>query len=527
MELESNIKKHANGVVCNGTDSKESSVERELNDEIEAVELNGGASNGHHLHGGNMKKPLPVGDGGAHDGRIKRKAKRLIQRQNSGSGTGGSASGGSGISTTSLLTNGGIATAVGGGSPNSGGNNAATVSILANGVLPAATGYVVPHRRWKNSRRSRNLTRGRGLPKKGGAGGKGVWGLPGSEALAEVYEDENDPNYDSECNDRNVELREVITELTPEEFFKLAEPIVLEYYEHGDTHEVAVSFDEILQSPLREHITSILVEIAMDHKDSQREMTSVLISDLYGRVITGKDIEKGFNMLLDNLPDLILDTPEAPVMLANFMARAIADDCMPPKFVSRPEEHQHLSVYSEQALRRADALIHKQVWAHLDNVWGMGGPLRPVKTITKQMTLLLKEYLSSRDVAEAQRCLRALEVPHYHHELVYEAIVMTLESLSQTTEEAMCELLKSLDLTCLVLPAGMEQGFMRVYDDMADIVLDVPLAYIILDRFVERCNRAGFLTDKIINNVPSRGRKRFVSEGDGGHIKPASLPMRD
>lgn len=23
------------------------------------------------------------------------------------------------------------------------------------------------------------------------------------------------------------------------------------------------------------------------------------------------------------------------------------------------------------------------------------------------------------------------------------------------------------------------------------------------------------------------GRKRFVSEGDGGHIKPATLPMRD
>lgn len=48
------------------------------------------------------------------------------------------------------------------------------------------------------------------------------------------------------------------------------------------------------------------------------------------------------------------------------------------------------------------------------------------------------------------------------------------------------------------------QGFLRVFDDMADIVLDVPLAYIILDRFVERCNRAGFITDKILNNMPSR-----------------------
>lgn len=519
MELESNSKKQANGDVASGggSDSKESSVERELNGEIEAVELNGGSSNGHHHHhnhhhhhhggssssgsgsgsgGGHIKKPLPVGDG--HDGRIKRKARRLIQRQNSGSG--GS------VSSQTSLTNGSGSGAGAGGAASSGAGgggaaNAANCSLSSLGMLPAGTGYVVPHRRWKNSRRSRNLTRGRGLPKKGGGGGKGVWGLPGSEALAEVYEDENDPNYDSECNDQNVELREVITEISPEEFFKLAEPIVLEYYEHGDTHEVAVSFDEILQSPLREHITSILVEIAMNHKDSQREMTSVLISDLYGRVITGKDIEKGFNMVLANLPDLILDTPEAPVMLGNFMARAIADDCMPPKFVSRPEEHQHLNEYAEQALRRAGALLHKQVWAHLDNVWGMGGPLRPVKTITKQMTLLLKEYLSSRDVAEAQRCLRALEVPHYHHELVYEAIVMTLESLSQTTEEAMCELLKSLDLTCLVLPAGMEQVRTKYPNLSTSDFLAI---------HTHECDVYVFYIDKIYSTYSSR--KSFITK---------------
>lgn len=40
---------------------------------------------------------------------------------------------------------------------------------------------------------------------------------------------------------------------------------------------------------------------------------------------------------------------------------------------------------------------------------------------------------------------------------------------------------------------------------MPDIVLDVPLAYIMLDRFVERCSRAGFVSDtRIIKNMPSR-----------------------
>ena len=56
----------------------------------------------------------------------------------------------------------------------------------------------------------------------------------------------------------------------------------------------------------------------------------------------------------------------------------------------------------------------------LDNVWGVGGGLRPVKYLIKQIVLLLKEYLCSGDIGEASRCLRELEVPHFHHELVYE-----------------------------------------------------------------------------------------------------------
>lgn len=99
-----------------------------------------------------------------------------------------------------------------------------------NGAL---NGFVVPQRRWKNSRRSRSGY-GRGLPKKNGGGGKGVWGLPGSEILEEDLEmDRDDPNYDPEVNDRNIELRQVVPETTPEDFYKLVEPIILEYFEHG------------------------------------------------------------------------------------------------------------------------------------------------------------------------------------------------------------------------------------------------------------------------------------------------------
>jgi programmed cell death protein 4 len=60
-----------------------------------------------------------------------------------------------------------------------------------------------------------------------------------------------------------------------------------------------------------------------------------------------------------------------------------------------------------------------------------------------------------------------------------------------------------------------------VYDNMPDIALDVPAAYAILERFVARCRADGFVTDELVRKMPSRGRKRFVSEGDGGRVKMA------
>lgn len=47
-----------------------------------------------------------------------------------------------------------------------------------------------------------------------------------------------------------------------------------------------------------------------------------------------------------------------------------------------------------------------------------------MKSLIRQIQLLLKEYLTSGDLAEAMRCVRDLEVPHFHHELVYEVNLM-------------------------------------------------------------------------------------------------------
>ncbi|KAH3864297.1 hypothetical protein DPMN_027313, partial [Dreissena polymorpha] len=356
-----------------------------------------------------------------------------------------------------------------------------------------------------------------------GAGGKGTWGAPGDELLVDSScRDANDPNYDSDTQG-DYALEKIEPLVTVEEFDKIVQPIILEYFNHSITKEVEASLEEINISKMRSRVLELSISLAMDRKASHRELTSILISDLYGNVLEAKDIQTGFDNLLNGLADLVIDSPEAPKLLGMFMARAVADDCLPPKYIQSYKGAVD-NTATQEALEKAELLLsQKHGIVRLDNIWGTGGGIRPVKYLVKQMVLLLKEYLSSSDVKEATRCLQELEVPHFHHELVYEATVMILEEGSERSAERMVALLRSLYEHCIITPEQMTQGFKRVYENMPDISLDVPNAYTLLERFGEMCHKNSVMTDVAFKDLPCGGRKRFVSEGDGGRIKPAVL----
>ncbi|XP_071514533.1 programmed cell death protein 4 [Panulirus ornatus] len=384
------------------------------------------------------------------------------------------------------------------------------------------TQVIAPLRALKNSRKSRNGF-GRGLPKKGGAGGKGTWGALGSELAEEELDgaiDSNDPNYDeSNPEHRDFKLKVINLDRSDEDLQKQISSLVAEYFDHGDTQETCLALEE-LQVSTRAHLLLVTaVELAMDHKPSHREMTSVLLADLYCHLLFEPHYAKGYDVLIKNLSDLVLDTPDAPIILGNFIARSIADDCIPPKFLQSYKgkvDCEHAVV----TLARSDSLLSmRHGLVRLDNVWGVGGGTRPVKYLVKKMALLLEEYLSSSDIAEAARCLQELEVPHFHHELVYEAVVMTLEKMDERTSKMMCDLLESLYRAVIITPNQMKAGFFRVYEDMPQICVDVPPAYSLLERFVMQCLAARVIGEDVVKKLPVRGRKRFVSEGDGGRVK--------
>lgn len=381
---------------------------------------------------------------------------------------------------------------------------------------PANVNKVAPFT--KNSRKSRNA-RGRGLPKKGGAGGKGTWGAPGSEMMDDgECHDTNDPNYDSDSQDGYV-VKAIVPEISVTDVHDVVRPMLLEYFEHGETQDVVESLKELNIKTAKFKLPGVAVAMAMDRKATHRELTSRLISDMYGSILTQDDFAKGFNSVLDELSDLTIDAPDAPNVLGKFIARAVADDCLPPKFVSSYKGKVECP-HARTALDKADVLLHlKHGIVRLDNVWGVGGGIRPVKYLVKKMVLLLKEYLSAGDTQEATTCLQELEVPHFHHELVYLATQMVIEDSSERAADMMVKLIKHMYTINVLTLDQLAQGLKRIIEDMPDICLDVPSAYVYLERFGNKCYTAGLVSDALLKELPSKGRKRFVSEGDGGKIK--------
>ena len=50
----------------------------------------------------------------------------------------------------------------------------------------------------------------------------------------------------------------------------------------------------------------------------------------------------------------------------------------------------------------------------------------------------------------------------------------------------------------------IHQGFLRVFNDITDIVLDVPNAYHTLGKFVEKSTAAGFVSSQVAAETPQR-----------------------
>jgi len=379
----------------------------------------------------------------------------------------------------------------------------------------------------KYNRKSRQ-GKGRGLAKKGGGGGGYTWGVPGSELLEEYSEDlDEDDLADLQYNQAKakhlaestkspLETKSTKVELI-ENLDKDVKPLIAEYFVNGDANDVAQSLRKFDVKQSGGELIAYIITMALEKSNVHKELISRLLHDLNGVILRPNDYIDGFNSLLESLNDLSLDNPECSTDLGKFIARSMADKCIDNsngKYFAQYKGNVTCSKM-QAALDKAETLVSMGDFYFLNNVWNAkSSGFRPVRELADRMNVIIHEYYDSGDMAEAIRCLKELNVPHFFHEFVYELMDFSLEKNTERAQQLAVDLLETLTKSAVITYDQLKTGMLRLFDDIEDIQLDVPNVYEQLQTLLKQLAEKKILNQDITANVPQKGRKRVTSEGE-------------
>lgn len=304
--------------------------------------------------------------------------------------------------------------------------------------------------------------------------------------------DYNDPNYDSEDD---LVVLDAATAVNLGNFKNAVWGIVEEYFNSGDIPEANRCLSELYLPQYGHWFVKHAIRVAMGRKDREREMTSVLLSSLYGDLLSGQQVMKGFVYLVDGLEDLVLDIPNAAQLVAVFISRTIVDDVLPPSFLHQisPEAN----ALSAEVRRSCESHLGARHAAEaLLRCWGSGAGLMLNET-KASIKSLLAEYKVSGDISEARRCIIGLGVPFYLHELVKQAVTMGLEKESNVP--AVLNLLKELSSSGELSQTQLSKGLQRTIDSLGDLELDCPHARQTLSDLIAEGHSQSWLDKQLVS----------------------------
>ena len=147
--------------------------------------------------------------------------------------------------------------------------------------------------------------------------------------------------------------------------------------------------------------------------DKLREQASRLLSLLYGDgSLSAHAVGKGFESLFESLEDVRLDVHDADAMAAKFVARAVADEILPPAFLSDPL----VAALGGDVIDSARALLAARRSAErLEHVWGVTEAFE-LADLKAAVQAAVAEYFGGGGLEEIARCVRELAAPHFHRE---------------------------------------------------------------------------------------------------------------
>ncbi|KAG9134995.1 hypothetical protein Leryth_023087, partial [Lithospermum erythrorhizon] len=277
-------------------------------------------------------------------------------------------------------------------------------------------------------------------------------------------------------------------------FKRKTQSIIHEYFLSGDISEVNRCL-EIENNAYCNELNAIfvkkLITLAMDRKNREKEMASILLSSL---CFPADDVVSGFVMLIESADDTALDIPVIVDDLAMFLARAEVDEVLSPQHLEEiatqcpnPESVGYKVIQMTKSLLKA-----RLSGERILRCWGGGGNGGngwDIDDVKDKIGKLLEEYESGGDTREACRCIKELGMPFFHHEVVKKSLV----SIMEKRNENLWKLLKDSFNIGLITMYQMMKGFSRVAESLDDLALDVPDVKKQFKHYVDRATGEGWL----------------------------------
>lgn len=258
------------------------------------------------------------------------------------------------------------------------------------------------------------------------------------------------------------------------EYKRRLSDILDELFASNDVQEAILAIRELDCPEFGFELVKRGVSKALDRRAHERELCSKLFAaSVPAKLLSTADVQRGFERLFESLDDLIIDAPLAPRVVSDFVVRCVVDEALPPAALA---DRVFAALGGEVVGRARRVLSREHAGAKLERIWGPADG-RDAAELKEVIDQILGEYAVATDVDEAVRCVKELEAPNFGHEVVKRAVKFALPKPIQF-QAHISNLLKHLathDKTspCLTTMQA-ELGFKRLWDDLSDLLLDVP-----------------------------------------------------
>ena len=276
------------------------------------------------------------------------------------------------------------------------------------------------------------------------------------------------------------------------EFKRRVSEALDELFASGDVDECVTALVELSCPEFGFEVVKRGVSKAVDRRARECELVSRLLSAACPALLQPRDVAKGFERLFEAMDDLVLDAPRAPLVVGDFLVRCVVDEALPPAYLG---DRVFVALGGDIVARARRLLSREHALSKFERIWGPGDG-RDASELKKVVDMLVVEYLQTKELPEAKRCVRELNAPNFGHEVVKRAVTLALPK-ADADRDAISQLLKALvvDPDQILSTNQAKLDFNRLADALDDLKCDVPNAKQLLDALVDRAKADGVLVE--------------------------------